>query len=268
MINHLVSWAGKVVCRCWEVNDKQANYKALNLVQDTCRRFWPVRTNSSEFLVAVPVPARVDRVYSKSWVFPLGNSSQWWEWALLPKCVFKFILVSGRITEPVSLHGNMHGLVLCSIFSAFALRYSLPPFWVLFQLAIPKPFMSIVLMNLCNPLSVFECCCPFGFSIFFHLSLKHPVCVSSTTLNLNLQVWRSSHCISVHLHIQPWFLSLCNALLFASCSYTRSWWNKTIAGPGGHVVHVSLVLWLCMTCRDYTEERSLNPSQTILVGLV
>lgn len=27
----------------------------------------------------LPLSARVDSVYSKSWVFPLGNSSQWWD---------------------------------------------------------------------------------------------------------------------------------------------------------------------------------------------
>lgn len=107
--------------------------------------------------------------------------------------MYKFILVSARMTiEPVSLHGNVRGLVLCSIFSsAFALRYSLPPFWILFQFVIPKPFISIVWMNSCNPLSVFVYCCSPGFSISFHLSLKHPVCVSFTTINLNLHLFEA-----------------------------------------------------------------------------
>lgn len=50
-------------------------------------------------------------------------------------------------------------------------------------------------MNLCNPLSVFLYCWPSGFSIFLILNLKHPVCVSVTTINLSLQLLRSSHCM-------------------------------------------------------------------------
>lgn len=103
---------------------------------------------------------------------------------------------------------------LLHLFSTFALRYSLPPFWIFFQFVIPKPFMSIVFVNLCNLLSVFVYCWPSGFSISFHLSLKHPVCVSFSTINLSLQLLRSSHCLCSSSQPALFSLTVCFAVCF------------------------------------------------------
>lgn len=97
----------------------------------------------------------------------------------------------------------------------FCTEIFLPYLWILFQFVIPKPFMSIVSMNLCNSLSVFVYCCPSGFTISFYLRFKHPVCVSFTTIDLNLQLLRSSHCMCSSSH--PALASLpvqCSAVCF------------------------------------------------------
>lgn len=198
-----------------------------------------------------------DSVYRKSWVFPpVTAHSNENELCCLNVCTSPF-LSAKMTTEPVSLHGSMQGLALGSIYSLL-LHWDILhlPFEFCSSLSIPKPFMSIVLMNLCNPLSVFVYCCPSGFSIPFYLSFEHPVCVSLATIDLNLQLLRSSHCLCSSSHpglgfsLCPMLCCLLHVLIHVLGE------TKPLAGLDNCIVHLSLVLlWLCMTWRDYTGER-------------